>query len=159
MGWLAILILACISAYIAKNKNRSVVLWFILGLFFPLIAVVVVALLSPAAKLPASGWGNDPRLNAPGASPEEPLSSTEKNDYIDVPFTEKTGEPCPSCGKLVNADAKYCEHCGHKLKFKFNLDKKSDPLSDATQRCAKCGELMAKDAAFCPNCGNRAPQN
>lgn len=47
--------------------------------------------------------------------------------------------PCPSCGKPIAADAKFCPECG----------------KPTTKACPKCGKSLAPDAKFCPECGEK----
>ena len=44
-GLIIVLLLAFVSSRVASSKGRSPVLWFILGFFFPVIALIVVFLL------------------------------------------------------------------------------------------------------------------
>ncbi len=53
MGYLAINILcAIVTGLVAQKKNRSVILWGALGLFFSVIPVIILLFLKP---LPAGG--------------------------------------------------------------------------------------------------------
>ena len=74
--------LAIVTAIAASSKGRFAFGWFLLGLIFPLLALILVAIV-PAIK-PA-----DP--NAP--SPD-------------------THVKCPDCRELVYKDARKCKHCG-----------------------------------------------
>jgi hypothetical protein len=47
-------------------------------------------------------------------------------------------EACPSCGKPVRVDAKFCDHCGK-------------PLTAGD--CVKCGAALRPEAKFCDACG------
>jgi hypothetical protein len=53
-GGLFGILIACICAYasyvIAQSKNRSAILWGILGFIFPLIGLIVIYLLPPVEK-------------------------------------------------------------------------------------------------------------
>lgn len=46
---------------------------------------------------------------------------------------------CPKCGEGLEADVKFCPHCGAKA---------------AEFTCNKCGAAIPPDAKFCPVCGN-----
>lgn len=145
------LLCAGLTAWIASRKGRNPILWFVIGLFGNLVALIIVALLprpgiTPPTR-PSSGWENL-------SSAPKPQPSSE--DVIDVPYREVRTKNCPACGALVSEDANFCENCGKKLKFRFSFEKKSDHLSASAKRCAKCGELMPKNAVFCANCGNKA---
>jgi hypothetical protein len=49
------------------------------------------------------------------------------------------GLTCPSCGKPVRIESKFCDHCGK-------------PVGGAV--CGKCGASLRLDAKFCDSCGN-----
>lgn len=46
---------------------------------------------------------------------------------------------CPSCGKPVRAEAKFCPYCGAALQL----------------TCPQCGHVLRPGAKFCDNCGAR----
>lgn len=77
--------LAIACSIVASNKDRSVFGWFILGLLFSLIALIIVIVL-PSRK-PTS-------------------NSTPHPD---------THVRCPDCREFVLRDARVCKHCGCKL--------------------------------------------
>jgi hypothetical protein len=54
-----------------------------------------------------------------------------------APASQPAERTCPSCGKPVRADAKFCDNCGK-------------PLAAV---CAKCGAEVRQGAKFCDNCG------
>jgi hypothetical protein len=60
---------------------------------------------------------------------------------VTPPAPAQTSKPavgtCPSCGKPVRAEAKFCDSCGK-------------PLATV---CAKCGAKLRQAAKFCDNCG------
>ncbi|GGG15398.1 hypothetical protein GCM10010924_50560 [Rhizobium wenxiniae] len=43
-------------AILAANKNRDPLGWFVLGFFFSIIALILIAGLSPAEKTSADNW-------------------------------------------------------------------------------------------------------
>jgi hypothetical protein len=51
--------------------------------------------------------------------------------------SQPAGGTCPSCGKPVRAEAKFCDNCGK-------------PLASV---CSKCGAKLRPAAKFCDNCG------
>ena len=57
----------------------------------------------------------------------------------------KPDEQCPSCGKMVQADAVFCPACGTRLSDTKTPDKK----------CPACGATMDADSVFCAKCGSR----
>lgn len=46
---LAVLVLALVTAAVAESKGQSGLLWFVLGLFLPLVSLLVATLLRPTA--------------------------------------------------------------------------------------------------------------
>jgi hypothetical protein len=76
---------AILTAVVAGRKDRSVLLWLVLGGIFSLFALLVVACLPSL----------DERSEA-GPSP-------------------KTHVKCPDCRELVLKDARVCKHCSCKL--------------------------------------------
>ena len=51
---------------------------------------------------------------------------------------------CPACEQSIQADAKFCPHCGHHLVV--------------IHKCTNCGENLTADAKFCPHCGHPADE-
>lgn len=51
---------------------------------------------------------------------------------------------CPSCGKSMEDDARFCENCGAAL---------PDETQQAALFCFNCGQMLMADAMFCPYCG------
>lgn len=49
---------------------------------------------------------------------------------------------CANCKKTIQADSKFCHHCG-----------KENPGEPAERKCVHCDQAIATDAVFCPNCG------
>ena len=47
------------------------------------------------------------------------------------------GKPCPKCGKHVEADVRFCPHCGIAL----------------GNACLSCGGVIQAEDAFCSSCG------
>ena len=56
---------------------------------------------------------------------------------------------CPSCGKTVPRDVKFCSFCG------YTMPALDQPAAAAQSVCPVCGVPLAGDAAFCASCGNR----
>jgi hypothetical protein len=74
-----------LTAAIAHSKNYNGLLWFILGLFFPAIAPIVIIFFKQT-------------LTAENAPP-----------------TPETHVKCPDCKELVRKEASKCKHCGSNL--------------------------------------------
>jgi len=68
-----------------------------------------------------------------GAPPVQPQQPTP-------PPSQPAGNPCPSCGKPVQADFRVCPYCTHNLMAKT---------------CSKCGKELQPDFALCPYCGEK----
>ncbi len=77
--------IAIITAIAASSKGRSGLGWFILGCLFPLLALILVAIM-PAVK------ARDPFAPSP-----------------------ETHVRCPDCRELVYKDARKCKHCSAPL--------------------------------------------
>ncbi|GMO41670.1 MAG: hypothetical protein Ta2F_17630 [Termitinemataceae bacterium] len=59
---------------------------------------------------------------------------------------------CPSCGKMLNTDDKFCGHCGV-ARYMGMKYKSADKMF---QYCPNCGKLMNIGDFFCGNCGAEA---
>ncbi|MDE7287236.1 MAG: zinc-ribbon domain-containing protein, partial [Lachnospiraceae bacterium] len=53
---------------------------------------------------------------------------------------------CPSCGKKINENAKFCIYCGKEIDGKTQTEMIT---------CGNCGKSIAKDANFCVFCGEK----
>lgn len=81
---------AVMTAIVASSKGRSSLGWLILGVFFGLFALILVAVMPAIRRV-------DP--NAPSPS---------------------THVRCPDCRELVYKDASKCKHCGTTLVPQLN---------------------------------------
>lgn len=79
------------------------------------------------------------------------------------------GKKCPTCGKILKAEAVFCPACGNK--FEEPEEKRVDIADDKTRiysrnteeeankeepvkiTCGNCGAELAAEAMFCPKCG------
>lgn len=69
------------------------------------------------------------------------IVNSMKGGFEDKP--EKNNSPenaCPSCGKEIPKESKYCPSCG------INLQ---------SSRCSSCGIEIPPGSKFCPNCGSK----
>ncbi len=57
---------------------------------------------------------------------------------------------CPSCGKKVKDEAKFCTGCG----YKFESSAGSAPTASANT-CPSCGNALKAGAKFCNKCGSK----
>jgi len=85
-----LMVIADWIARTAHAKGRSYAAWFWLGFFFPLIAWIIVASISPT-----SGAGAVESVRIGGTSPET--------------------KSCPYCAESILAAAIKCKHCGEML--------------------------------------------
>jgi hypothetical protein len=74
-----------ITAVIAQFKNHNGPLWFILGLFFPTIALIIIIFFKETI------------------TPEN--AKPNPNSHV----------KCPDCAEIIRREAKICKHCGCKL--------------------------------------------
>ncbi len=51
---------------------------------------------------------------------------------------------CSNCQQIIDANEKFCPHCGHPVKKE---------TAGSTSFCPKCGHENPADAAFCEQCG------
>jgi len=71
------------------------------------------------------------------------------HDAADPTDTSK----CPACGKMNDADAKFCDQCGAKMPD--SVAYKVDP--GETVKCPSCGKMNDTDAKWCDQCGVKLP--
>ncbi len=77
------LVLILATIYIANERNRNPVVWGVAAIYFPLVTLIVVALLDPLSPLPPPQ----------GARP--------------------TLAVCPGCGRIAaDPTARFCAACG-----------------------------------------------
>lgn len=82
------IVFAFLCAYLAHQKGRSVVGWFMLGFFLSVIALVVLWILNPLGFDDA------------------------KSQEIARKFgVSSRYRKCPHCAELVQREAKICKHC------------------------------------------------
>ena len=69
---------------------------------------------------------------------------------------------CPSCGRVYDANAGFCEECGVKLvgadmkSIANRRSKLSQDMSPAEPvRCPRCGRLAKRGENFCMGCGSK----
>ncbi len=77
-----------------------------------------------------------------------------------------SARPCPSCGKPLPPDGRFCEYCGERFdviapasteaspdKGDGSANTASAPAENAQLRCPSCGSVLPEDSVFCENCG------
>lgn len=81
------------------------------------------------------------------------VASSTKTPYQAKPYHAEADETakCPSCGKMNDPDAKFCDQCGAKMSptqaYKWDADE--------TVTCPVCRKGNDDDARFCDQCGAR----
>jgi len=102
-------------------------------LFWPLLALPAYAAYKQK-EIIDDAWQFIDQYVATGG--QVPLAGVQPMASVPAAASAQT-MACPSCGKPVRADAKFCDNCGAKL----------------TVTCAKCGATLRSDAKFCDKCG------
>ena len=139
---------AIICALIASNKNRSVIGWFFAGLFFGIIAIIIIAL-------------ND---------------SKHDNDYKLSDNIDEKMFICNKCGNkiiinkndLKNVDIVVCATCQNEIPIKPKKKEKTPKEEKANDNyidfnCPKCGNelhfnketINSNSYVECPYCNSK----
>ena len=109
-----VIALACgvACAVIANNKKRSAMGWFLLGCLFPLIALIVIACLSPAEpkKLP-----DDQRACPHCGKAVFRTADTCCHCGKPISLLEDDAMKCPFCAETIKKGAIVCRYCGRDL--------------------------------------------
>jgi len=97
---------------------------------------------------------------------EQKKEDTQKVSLETSYFDEKVVNRCPSCNKVNESEALYCEECGHELsKIKTCPSCKSKVTEDADicegcgewlldHRCKFCYAELEENQKYCGECGN-----
>ncbi len=59
--------------------------------------------------------------------------------------TNEATKKCPSCGKQIGENLKFCPECGTDTTVSTNKD----------NLCSSCGAVLPKNTKFCPECGRK----
>ena len=97
-----------VCAWLAGEKGRGQGSWFVLGFFFALIALIVLAV-APSLNHPSVVYvpAAAPTQGRPSPTAPQPTSGS-------AAATKK----CPDCAELVLAEARICRFCRHEFPSK-----------------------------------------
>lgn len=123
---------ACfVVAYVASQKGRSGVGFFVLSFFLtPLVGFLAVIALPRIERKPF--------LTKDYLEPRPPAPPEEKK--------------CPRCAEMIKADAQVCRFCGTEQAAR---PAHSDPAVMGT--CPGCRKLRASNVGRCVYCGSTEP--
>lgn len=101
--------------------------------------------------LPFVGWilllvyefqDGQPYANIYGPDPKgRNLVNPNPSPYPPAPPAPSAQKRCPSCGKMIGADSKFCPHCG------------ANTIEKTMRTCPACGSEIGPTDKFCPRCG------
>ena len=98
-----------LCAWLAAEKGRDVAIWFILGFFFALIAVIVLGL-SPSVETPL------PAVTTPTYRPLAPAYSAQPSESRRPAALASEGtKRCPDCAEDVKVEARICRFCRYEF--------------------------------------------
>lgn len=115
------IILIIFVAKVAKEKNRDVAAWVLLEIFFPILALILLAIMPKKENIPL------------------------KANIISKLDIDKMLKVCPECAEEIKLKAKVCRFCGHK----FSDDEIEESIKsfegqnklNGIDYCFKCIEL------------------
>jgi hypothetical protein len=136
---------------LAHAKNRSVVGWIALAIFFtPIVGIILLCLpkieeLTITAEEPIT-------LYKPASTSEEPITLYEPANTSDIidSFLDQESKKCPACAEFIKLEAKKCRFCGEELdpdEVKRQIETRRVEIAD---RLAK----QRKGKKQCPQCGS-----
>lgn len=108
IGWLA---LAIGAGAVASSKGRSGVGYFVLGLFLPLIGLLIAIGMAPLQK-PVVQRPDDGILCHACGKPRRRDALHCPHCYTRQPDPHAGQKKCPACAEWILADARKCKHCG-----------------------------------------------
>ena len=122
-----------VCGILAKKKNRNVAGWVVLGVFFGLIPLIVLAYLQPLKP-------NQQNNNA--------------NNCVDA-------WNCVNCGVQVGGDAQFCPNCGTARPQIASQSQESAVAQEETSNewtCPSCKNKNPDDATYCKHCYSNRPK-
>jgi len=105
-------------------------------IFWPLLALPAFAAYKQKELIDNTWQFIDQYVVSGGQVTMPAMVSGPAAQFAAVP-TASSQMACPSCGKSVRSDAKFCPNCGAKLEM----------------TCGECGASLRTGSKFCDNCG------
>jgi len=145
--FLCLLLIMCpiITAYMASQKGRDGILWFFIGLIFPLLALIAIMCVAPLNQVsvtrrsrPQGRTARSGGRNKPRGRGGKLKGNRRKGGKRRKPVT------CPECGKKSPEKSEYCRHCG---------------TTFGMIECPKCNAQSPSNAQFCSECGVAFPRS
>jgi hypothetical protein len=119
-------------AYVARQKGRSAVLWFIIGLVLSIFGVIGIHLTRPFTMgCPECGAGFEPGTpKCPGCGFDLP----DRYALATMVFTMG----CPECGAGFEPGTPKCPGCGFDLPDRYALATMVEPDKQYDGHCSTC---------------------
>lgn len=99
---------------IANSKGRSAIGYFLLGLFLPIVGILVAIGMTPLTSTPATmaPSGKDLVLCRSCRRPHRADAIKCPNCGVGQPQPHEGEKKCPACAEWILAEARKCKHCG-----------------------------------------------
>ncbi len=140
--------LAIATGVIASSKGRSGIGYFVLGLIFPLIGLIIAAFIAPLAR---DGSAPPPGSFIVCGACRRPF----RNTLTSCPHCGAGSTPaykkCPACAEQILAEARKCKHCGEDLTIAAAAS------AGEMGYCPDCRKLRHSTAAKCVYCSSVKP--